>query len=171
MRLLLHLPTPPGSSALAACLLVMLLAAGFARSAGSRDAVPSGDSPRLGDVLSRTLRTRGIDATVSQYRRLREQRFTGVQEDESETNGLGEKLLRQGHVENAVRVFQLNAQTHPDSADAHHSLGEALAAAGDTALAIASYRTAVALDPRHRGARSALRRLNGGASAYRPALR
>lgn len=71
-------------------------------------------------------------------------------EAESELNGLGYRLLRQEQVERAVLVFRLNAEAHPRSANAHDSLGEALAAAGRRDAAAAAYERAIALDPNGR---------------------
>jgi len=56
-------------------------------------------------------------------------------------------------------VFELNAGLHPDSANAHDSLGEALMTAGRTSEAIASYERSLELDPKNDNARQMLLRL------------
>jgi uncharacterized membrane protein len=119
-----------------------------------------GQGIRLTDVLSRTIEAEGIDAGVAQYRRLRDQGFPDLRERESETNGLGCALLSRGDKESAIRVLQLNVETHPKSANAHDSLGEAYVAAGHTVLAVESYEKAVAINPKMKTAASALQTLS-----------
>jgi uncharacterized membrane protein len=114
---------------------------------------------RLADALSKTIETRGIDAAVAQYRTLREQGFPGLRESESDTNSLGYRLLGKDDTQSAIRVFQLNVETHPRSANVHDSLGEAYVAAGNKALAIESYQRAVAINPKMKSAASELQRL------------
>ncbi len=124
---------------------------------------------RLTDVLAQTLEAEGIDAAAAQYRQLRDTGFAGVYESESDTNRLGYALLRKGRKESAIRVFQLNAEAHPASANVYDSLGEAYLAAGDKRLAIASYEKAVAVDPAMRSAVAALQTLaNRPKEPYRP---
>jgi tetratricopeptide (TPR) repeat protein len=98
-------------------------------------------------LISQTIGSEGIDAAVAQYRSLRERGFPGLPESESDTNGLGYRLLRQGNNAVAIAVFQLNVETHAKSANAYDSLAEAYADAGNKALAIENYRKALALDP------------------------
>lgn len=62
--------------------------------------------------------------------------------------------------EAAVEAFRFNAERFPDSANAHDSLGEALAKAGRIEEAVASYRRALGLDPRLSSSRVALDRLD-----------
>jgi tetratricopeptide (TPR) repeat protein len=124
---------------------------------------------RLTDVLSTTIETRGIDAAVAQYRHLRGQGFPGLRERESDTNSLGYALLRKGDKESAIRVFQLNVETHPGSANVYDSLGEAYAADGRKDLAIESYEKALAVSPHKKSAQVALQKLdNRERPPYRP---
>ena len=118
-------------------------------------------SNRLTDVISQTINTKGIDAGVAQYRSLRERGFPELSESESDTNSLGYQLLRKGERESAIKVFQLNVETHPKSANVYDSLGEAYLAAGNKELAIENYRQALALDPNKKFAASALQELTG----------
>ena len=117
--------------------------------------------PRLVDILKATIENRGIDAAVAQYRDLRERGFPGVQESEADTNRLGYRLLGADKTDTAIEIFRLNAETHPASANVHDSLGEAYLAAGQTALAIASYERAVAINPAKKSAVAELERLTG----------
>ena len=149
---------------MAAALIALLVTAGLGILALIPGLLPplAGDDPtRVTAVLSRTIDTKGIDAAVEQYRTLRAQGFAGLQESESDTNRLGYALLQKGQIENAIRVLQLNVETHPGSANVYDSLGEAYLAAGNRASAIANYERALALEPTKKSAVSALEALTG----------
>jgi CubicO group peptidase (beta-lactamase class C family) len=78
---------------------------------------------------------------------------------ESEMNQLGYFLLSRDTPARAVSVFVLNVRAFPRSANAYDSLGEAQLAGGDTALAIASYRKSLELDPGNSNASDILKRI------------
>jgi hypothetical protein len=61
---------------------------------------------------------------------------------EADMNQYGYELLQAGKTAEAVEVFRKNLARHPDSWNAHDSLGEGLAVAGDKAGASAEYRKA-----------------------------
>ena len=61
----------------------------------------------------------------------------------------------------AIEVLKLNARLFPRASSAHQRLGEAYAAAGDTALAMQSYTRSLELDPGNGASKSALNRLRG----------
>ncbi len=78
---------------------------------------------------------------------------------EAVLNWLGYDFLRGGDKPSAVAVFGVAVAAYPDSANAHDSLGEALAANGDIELAIESYEKSLELDPENQNAGEMLRRL------------
>ena len=78
---------------------------------------------------------------------------------ERDWNRIGYQLLAREKMADAIAVFELNAGLHPDSANAHDSLGEALMTAGRTSEAIASYERSLELDPKNDNARQMLLRL------------
>jgi len=71
---------------------------------------------------------------------------------ENELNSLGYHLLRENRVVAAVAVFRANTETHPQSANAFDSYGEALAVYGDTVQAIRSYELSFELNPNNKNA-------------------
>ncbi|MEJ8406118.1 serine hydrolase [Brevundimonas vesicularis] len=75
---------------------------------------------------------------------------------ENALNSLGYSLLRKGFRDPAVRVFEWNAASHPQSSNVHDSLGEAYLAVGRQQEAKQSYEAALRLDPESQSARSAL---------------
>lgn len=78
---------------------------------------------------------------------------------EREINRIGYILLEQNRVADAVRVFERNVARFPASANVYDSLGEAYAAAGAKAKAIASYERSLALDPNNGNAREWIAKL------------
>ncbi len=71
----------------------------------------------------------------------------------------GRALLAGRRLQDAVALFQLVAEAHPDSWTAHRSLGEAYLAAGAHRLALASLRRALTLHPGDPVLESAVRQL------------
>ncbi|OGT59506.1 MAG: hypothetical protein A3E01_01620 [Gammaproteobacteria bacterium RIFCSPHIGHO2_12_FULL_63_22] len=80
---------------------------------------------------------------------------------EGETNRMGYNLLGAGRVADAIAVFRLNTLLHPDSANAHDSLGEAYLANDQSELALATYRRVLEINPGHPTAIRAIRVMEG----------
>jgi uncharacterized membrane protein len=149
-------------AALAACLIVSSLGI----------ALPwlHAGAPSLANSLSATIDSDGVDAAVSRYRSLEQQGFKGFTENENATNDLGYLLLGRHQAAAAVQIFRLNTESHPTSANAFDSMGEAQIAAGDIAGATASYATALRLDPNFRSSAIAYAKLTGIARKPYPPL-
>jgi predicted negative regulator of RcsB-dependent stress response len=64
---------------------------------------------------------------------------------EADMNQAGYRLIGDKKLDEAIKVFQGNADHHPESWNAQDSLGEALAAKGDKAGATAAYTKALSL--------------------------
>lgn len=62
---------------------------------------------------------------------------------EASLNRLGYYLLQHNRVPEAIRVFELNKEAYPSSANTYDSLGEAYLRAGNLAAAEIAYRTAL----------------------------
>ena len=150
-------PAGAAGLTLGAILTACLVASFFAVPLPS---LPPG-APSLAMSLSQTIDTDGVDAAVTRYRSLEQKGFAGFDENENATNTLGYSLLGRHQPADAAKVFQLNTESHPKSANAFDSLGEAQAAAGETEAAIASYRTALSLDANFRSSAIALAKLTG----------
>ena len=78
---------------------------------------------------------------------------------EAAVNSVGYSLMRAGRVPEAVEVFRLNTQRHPDSWNTWDSLGEALAKQGHRDEAIQSYGKSVELNPKNTKGMAALQKL------------
>jgi len=80
---------------------------------------------------------------------------------EGAVNNVGYHLLRQKHNTDAIRIFTLNTEFHPQSANTFDSLGEAYMESGDKLQAIANYEKSLARDPYNSNAVAQLRKLKG----------
>lgn len=83
----------------------------------------------------------------------------GFAPTEHEINDWGYRLIASGRSREALVVMKLIAGMFPQSGNAWDSLGEAYAATGDKAQAIAAYRRSLELDPKNENARRRLERL------------
>ena len=100
----------------------------------------------------------GVDAGAARYAELRE-RYLPRAMSEDVVNDIGYDLLGRGHLAEGVALLRLNAEAYPESWNAHDSLGEAYARAGERDLAIRSYRRSLQLNPANENARTRLREL------------
>jgi tetratricopeptide (TPR) repeat protein len=67
--------------------------------------------------------------------------------------------LASDRFEDAIRLFSLNVELFPQSANAYDSLGEAYMRNGQRALAIENYQRSLALDPGNANAERMLAQL------------
>ena len=114
----------------------------------------------IGDTLAATIASRGIDGAERQYHELKSTAANTYNFEENELNNLGYQLLRANKLKDAIRIFQLNLATYPQSSNVYDSLGEAYMNAGDTPLAIANYQKSLQLNPKNRNAVKMLQKLN-----------
>ncbi len=112
--------------------------------------------------LEQLIGEQGIEAALKRYGELRSQPTSDLYFSEVEINRLGYRLLGNEQRREAIAVFSLNAEEHPESWNVHDSLGEALMVNGDRERAIASYRRSVELNPENQNGIAILERLEHG---------
>ena len=117
-----------------------------------------GPAPAFGPFLA-ALRASGAVRALDAYRASRQARPSDPAIDEETMNRIGYVLLRGKKVKDAIEVLTQNVADHPESWNVHDSLGEALAADGQTALAIKAYERSLELNPGNTGGADALKRL------------
>ncbi len=126
--------------------------------AGARPAQTT-SLPSVLDRLIPALVSGSGDDAVKLYRALAAQRPAAYAFVEAEINRLGYTLLAAKRSADAVAVLALNVAEHPDSWNAHDSLGEAHMTAGQRELAVASYRRSLELNPANENGKQMLARL------------
>ena len=115
----------------------------------------------VAETLFATIRSRGIDPAIQQYRDLQASHPANYNFAEDQLNSLGYRLLHDGKFSDAIRIFQLNVDTYPQSGNVYDSLGEGYMDAGDRAMAIANYQKSLQLNPKSANAMFMLQKLNG----------
>ena len=120
---------------------------------------PISSKRSAGRVLMATYKNGGLDAALKQYADMKANKADLYELGEDELNTLGYFLLGEKKTDEAVRVFRMNIEAFPKSANAQDSIGEALEIAGDTAGAKAAYEAALRIDPTFTHASDALKKL------------
>ena len=100
-----------------------------------------------------------IDAVVAEHQRLRRQPAENWEFGEKELLELGNALVHMKRDADAVRIYALNLEAHPQSAETYSRLSAAYARLGNTEKAMDSYREALRRDPGNKMAAEAVRRL------------
>ncbi|WP_051670804.1 serine hydrolase [Bryobacter aggregatus] len=103
------------------------------------------------DILIVISALRGLDAALAHENKLTRNAST--------LNALGYYLLGGKRHAEAIRVFERNIAAFPQDWNGYDSLGEAHAASGNTARAIANYEKSLELNPANENGRKALRKL------------
>ena len=76
-------------------------------------------------------------------------------------NRAGYELMANRRLKEATELFRLNVRLFPESWNVYDSLGEALAAAGDTTSAIENYEKSLQLNPKTDTGKAVLAKLRG----------
>lgn len=101
----------------------------------------------VGEVLRDAIDTKGTVAARQIYFRLKEGDSGLYDFGVDALDRLGYLLLRRGSEDEAVAVFELNAEMFPESANAFDSLGEAYEQIGELERAVEYYREALRIEP------------------------
>ncbi len=112
----------------------------------------------LAEELGEQYRLKGVGPALVHYASLKKDFYGRGAYDfgEGALNEFGYEVLRAKDVTGAIRVFELNAESFPESANVWDSVGEAYLASGDTLNAIASYEKSLLLEPKNRNAEQIL---------------
>ena len=80
---------------------------------------------------------------------------------EDQMNQFGYSLLSAKRVKEAIEIFKLNVEEHPQSWNTYDSLGEAYMIDGNTELAIKNYERSLELNPANTNGANWLKKLKG----------
>lgn len=140
-----------------------VMAAGSWLSRAELDKLLTITKEEIGDGLIQAYVRGGIEEVLRQYRFYRENNhYNTYRYSEGTLNVAASRLLEEGHVEDALRLFQASTEYYPDAWSVHDSYGEACFRAGKRDLAIKSYERALTLDPSKESSRKALEQLRAG---------
>ena len=81
--------------------------------------------------------------------------------NEDELNSLGYQMIKENKLEEAIKLFKLNVEEYPESANVYDSLGEGYMNNGQIDLAIENYERSLELNPDNNNVREILRQLKG----------
>ena len=105
--------------------------------------------------FARAVRVKGASQAIADFAAL----LKADAIPESSINSLGYGLLSRKQIADAIRIFQLNVDLYPDSANTYDSLGEAYLAAGEKAQAVKNYEKSLSLNPQNTNATAMLKKL------------
>jgi len=111
------------------------------------------DSPAM--RFSKTAREKGAVAATAEFRPA----LLRGDISENSINATGYQFLAAKRMPDAIRIFQLNMELHPESSNVYDSLGEAYMDNGDKALAIQNYQKSLELDSNNGNATAMLKKL------------
>ena len=100
-----------------------------------------------------------VEQTIKFFHELKEGGFQDMWVDQYALNTIGYMLLRNGYLEEAIDVFELNVKEYPDSFNPYDSLGEAYMKSRKIELAIINYRKSLELNPKNSNALKMLENL------------
>jgi CubicO group peptidase (beta-lactamase class C family) len=112
------------------------------------------EEPReyVADLVRHAVLSTDLDHGLEVYAGIRDRGLDLYNTDEDELVELGYDLMAVDRTADAVGVFQIAVDLHPDSPDAYEGLSEAQLAIGDLEAAAASARKIFELEPGHRRA-------------------
>jgi imidazolonepropionase-like amidohydrolase len=117
--------------------------------------------PQIAQTLAHTLMREGLEATLTEFHRMAKEEPDSWDFREPQLNALAYFALQQDRPQDAVVIFQLNAERFPESSNVWDSLGDGMSAAGDTEGARHAYQRALTLDPGAENSREKLEKLSG----------
>jgi CubicO group peptidase (beta-lactamase class C family) len=115
--------------------------------------------PKIGiaDVIGKILTTKGIEAAVSQYQKLKKSESDQYNFNFWELNSLGYRLTQLKKMPEAIAIYKLNINNFPDSPRAYNDLGDAYKLSENFELAKKNYKKALELDPDNNYAKEKLK--------------
>lgn len=82
------------------------------------------ERPGIGQTLVHTIMSRGIDAAIAEYHRLRAEKPDRYDFGEGQLDALGDALMKHGKQAEAIAIYELNHKQFPESAKARAKLAE-----------------------------------------------
>ncbi|AZA84374.1 hypothetical protein C1637_05900 [Chryseobacterium lactis] len=103
---------------------------------------------------------KNIDKGIELYKKLKKNNGNDYNFSENELNELGYEFLRDGNVDAAIKIFNLNVNEFPNSANVYDSRGEAYFNKKEYQLSKKDYQKVLQLEPANQNAKEMLLKLN-----------
>lgn len=113
----------------------------------------------ISQIIGKTVVTQGIEAAVSQYQDLKKNKSEQYNFSKWELNSLGYDLIKLEKTTEAIEIFKLNIDAHPEFPRAYNDLGDAYRLNGNLEQAIETFEKTLKLDPDNRYAIKKLKQL------------
>ena len=111
------------------------------------------------DALVEEIINGGIDAAIKKYYELKKTKPNDYDFRESELNTFGYQLLQNGNIDEAIKIFKVNAESFPKSFNVYNSLTEAYRAKDDKENAVKNYKKSLELNPNNENTKDILQKL------------
>ena len=98
-------------------------------------------------TLGKTILASGIEYAIIQYHLLKSYNYYEYDFSEKTLNELGYQLININRLRDAVEIFKLNIEEHPDSSSPYYCLGDVYMMAGRNKLAMKYYEKSLDLNP------------------------
>jgi CubicO group peptidase (beta-lactamase class C family) len=119
---------------------------------------PKAPKKNLARILFNSINDKGVDDAVKEFRILKDMKDEYMI-TENDMNNLGYMFLQHGKAKEAIEIFKLNVEMHPDSWNVYDSLGEAYMNEGDNELALENYRKSVEMNPDNENGKEIIKKL------------
>ena len=100
---------------------------------------------QMAKVMAKRILTEDTNGAIDYYHSKKTDTLN-YEISEGDLNVLGYQLLNEDHLDNALRVFKLNIDEHPTSANPYDSYGDALLVKGDSVKALKNFKTCFEMD-------------------------
>jgi tetratricopeptide (TPR) repeat protein len=104
----------------------------------------------VSQVVYKTIREQDLASAVRQYRELKVNQSEQYDFSWPELDTVGRHLLQAKKLNEAMEIFNLNAEAYPKIGAVYNSLGDAYREAGNKELAVKNYAKALELNPGNR---------------------
>lgn len=106
------------------------------------------------------INTEGVIKAIDYFKALKKKDNTILLFTEQQINVLGYEYLGKGQLDEAISLFTLNVEEHPESSNVYDSMGEGYFLKGDYELAIRFYKESLKRNPANKNAQEYLEKLN-----------
>lgn len=100
---------------------------------------------KIAKHMAKRILTQDVNSAITYYHSKKSDTLN-YDISEGDLNVLGYQLLNDNHLDNALRVFKLNIEEHPTSANTYDSYGDALMMKGDSVNALKNFKKCFEMD-------------------------